>query len=57
MRFVQCARNLVVHRGKYVRETPWLSAPDENEYRVAYGITRAAIDQLYGVLMRPADTP
>ena len=57
VRFVQYARNLVVHPGKYVRETPWLSALGESEYRVVYGITRAVIDQLYGVLMRPADTP
>jgi hypothetical protein len=32
VRFVQYARNLVVHPGKYVRETPWLSALGENEY-------------------------
>jgi hypothetical protein len=57
VRFVQYARNLVVHAGKYVRETPWLQALGETEYRVVYGITRAVIDQLYDALMRPAGKP
>lgn len=57
VRFVQYARNLVVHPGKYVRETPWLQGLGETEYRVVYGISRAVIDQLYDVLMRPAGRP
>jgi hypothetical protein len=53
VRFVQYARNLVVHPGKYVRETPWLSVLGAKEYRIVYGITRAVIDQLYAVLTQP----
>jgi hypothetical protein len=57
VRFVQYARNLVVHPGKYVRETPWLAALGETEFGVVYSITRAVIDQLYHVLMHPAGMP
>ncbi len=33
IRFVQYARNLVVHLGKYVRHTPWLPVLGESERR------------------------
>jgi hypothetical protein len=57
VRFVQYARNLVVHPGKSVRETPWLPALGETEFGVVYGITRVVLDQLYDVLMYPAGRP
>jgi hypothetical protein len=57
VRFVQYARNLVVHPGKYVRETPWLPALGETEFGVVCGIARAVIDRLYDVLMHPAGRP
>jgi hypothetical protein len=57
VRFVQYARNLVVHPGKYVLETPWLFVLGEKEYRIVYGITRAVIDELYAVLAHAAGTP
>ncbi len=57
VRFVQYARNLVVHPGKYVLETPWLPVLGESEYRIVYGIMRAVIDQLYVSLTALGDTP
>lgn len=56
VRFVQYARNLVVHPGKYVLETLWLPKLDEREYRVVYGVTRAVIDHLYANLAADGGT-
>lgn len=50
VRFVQYARNLVVHPGKHVLETPWLSALGKDEYTIVYGVTRKVIDHLHAAL-------
>lgn len=50
VRFVQYARNLVVHPGKHVLETPWLAALGEDEYVVVYGVSRKGLDHLHAAL-------
>lgn len=50
VRFVQYARNLVVHPGKYVLDTPWLPTLGEDEYAIVYGVTRAVMDHLHADL-------
>ncbi|MGH3225350.1 MAG: hypothetical protein ACRDPY_42820 [Streptosporangiaceae bacterium] len=53
VRFVQYARNLVVHPGKYALEAPWLAALGQDEYTIVYGVTRSVIDHLYAALTGP----
>jgi len=50
VRFVQYARNLVVHPGKYALEAPWLAALGQDEYTIVYAVTRRVIDHLYAAL-------
>ena len=57
VRFVQYARNLVVHPGKHVLARPWLPTLGKDEYQIVYGVTRAVIDHLHAVLTGPDGTP
>jgi hypothetical protein len=50
VRFVQYARNLVAHPGKYALEAPWLAALGQDEYTIVYGVARRVIDHLYAAL-------
>lgn len=57
IRFVQYARNLVVHPGKHVLEKLWLAALGRDEYEIVYGVTRAVIDHLNAALTDPGGRP
>ena len=52
IRFVQYMRNLAAHPGKYAYDTPRLDGLGlgQEEYDVAYGVTRTVFDHLYAAL-------